>query len=166
MTDISENVPPQDKEVVEDAVEAYRDELPGLKLGMYIDISMFIRVDEGDWNAVTETEEPVEVIIGIPEELRSEGREYYIIRAHDGEYILMNDSDDTPVTITITTGMFSSYAIAYQQTDEANQSHKCGLCHICPTFLGICCFVWLAVIIATVVFAVVIVILRRRKETK
>ena len=30
------------------------------------DISMFIRVGSGDWNAVTETKEPIEVIIGIP----------------------------------------------------------------------------------------------------
>ena len=160
--DISGSVPAQDQEIIESGIEAYQKEIPGLKLGMYIDISMFIRVGEGDWNAVTETEEPIEVIIGMPEELRSEGREYYIIRAHDGEYTLMNDEDDTPETITISTDMFSSYAIAYQQTDEANQSHKCGLCHICPTFLGICCFIWLAVIVAGII--IVILVLRRKKE--
>ncbi|MBD5490253.1 MAG: hypothetical protein HDR13_15955 [Lachnospiraceae bacterium] len=41
---------------------------------------------------------------------------------------------------------------------------KCGLCHICPTFLSVCCFIWLAVI-AAVIIVVVIVILRRKKET-
>ena len=50
--------------------------------------------------------------------------------------------------------------IAYQQTDESESDHKCGPCHICPTFLGICYFIWLAVIVA-----VIIVMMRRKKET-
>lgn len=45
----------------------------------------------------------------------------------------------------------------------ANGRAVCRLCHICPTFLGICCFIWLAVI-AAAVFVAVIVILRRKKE--
>ncbi len=166
VTDISENVPPQDKEVIEDGIDAYQKELPGLKLGMYIDISIFIRVGEGEWNTVTSTEEPFDVIIGIPEEFQGNGREFYIIRAHDGECTLMNDADDTPDTITISTNMFSVYAIAFTQADADHTQDgntKCGLCHICPTFLGICCFIWLAVI-AAVTIVVVIVILRGKKK--
>ncbi|MDE6318534.1 MAG: hypothetical protein K2M22_02245 [Lachnospiraceae bacterium] len=164
VTDISENVPPQDKEVIEDAAEANRDELPGLVAGMYMDISIFVRVGLGEWNAVTSTEEPFDVIIGIPEALQEDGREFYIIRSHEGEYTLLNDMDSAPETVTISTDLFSSYAVVYQQTDEADGNTKCGLCHICPTFLGICCFIWLA-IIAAVIIVVVIVILRRKKET-
>ena len=162
--DISGSVPIRDQEIIEGGIEAYQKELPELTLGMYIDISMFIRVGAGDWNAVTEAKEPIEVVIGIPEELQSEGREYYIIRAHDGEYTFMSDMDDVPDTITISTELFSSYAIAYQQTNEAD-TEKCGLCHICPTFLGICYFIWLAVIGAVIIVAV-IVMLRRKKKTE
>lgn len=43
------------------------------------------------------------------------------------------------------------------------ENHKCGLCHICPTFLGICCFVWLAVILAAVL-SIWIVLRRNRRE--
>lgn len=46
VTDISEKVPEQDKEVIESGVEAYREETPGLVLGMYVDISMFIKIGE------------------------------------------------------------------------------------------------------------------------
>ena len=73
----------------------------------------------------------------------------------------MQDTDDTPDTITISTDKFSSYAIAWQESGNAGS--RCGLCHICPTFLGICCFVWLAVI-AAAVLAVWLIVLRKRKE--
>lgn len=56
----------------------------GLTLGMYVDISMFIRIGESDWNAITATRVPIEIIIGIPEKLQEKDRVYYIIRAHDG----------------------------------------------------------------------------------
>ena len=74
----------------------------------------------------------------------------------------MNDLDDAPDTITISTELFSSYAIAYVQTEGAGADGKCGLCHICPTFLGICCFVWLAVIL--LIMAALFVLLRKKKE--
>lgn len=162
VTDISKKVPKQDKEVIESGVEAYSEETPGLVLGMYVDISMFIKIGAGDWNAVTATDAPVEVVIGIPEKLLSDGREFTIIRAHNGEYAFMNDLDGAPDTITISTELFSSYAIAYAQTEGAGADGKCGLCHICPTFLGICCFVWLAVIL--LIMVVLFVLLRKKKE--
>ena len=166
VTDISDQVPKQDKEVIEGGIEAYREEVPGLVLGMYVDISMFIRIGAGDWNAITATDEPIEVVIGIPEKLQGGGREFYIVRAHEGEYTFMNDLDNAPETITVSTDLFSSYAIAYVETDgvEADKEAKCGLCHICPTFLGICYFIWLAVIIALVLIIYIIWRKKRQKE--
>ena len=78
----------------------------------------------------------------------------------------MNDLDDAPDTITVSTDLFSSYAIAYVETDgaEADSGAKCGLCHICPTFLGICYFIWLAVIIALVLIIYIIWRKKRQKE--
>lgn len=167
VTDISEKVPARDKEVIESGIEAYREEVPGLMLGMYVDISMFIRIGVGDWNAITETDEPVEVVIGVPEKLLGENRAFYIIRAHNGAYTFMNDLDDMPDTITISTDMFSSYAIAYVETESAGADggSKCGLCHICPTFLGICYFIWLAVIVA-VILVILMIVWRRKREEK
>ncbi len=166
--DISGTVGGQDKEVIEKGLAAYQNEIQELALGMYVDISMFIRLGEGEWDAVTSTKEPIEVIIGVPEELQEDGREFYIIRSHEGEYTLLNDMDNDPDTVTISTNLFSAYAIAFKQTDTDNAhggNAKCGLCHICPTFLGFCCFIWLAVI-AAVCIVVVILILKRKKETE
>lgn len=168
VTDISDQVPEQDKDVIEGGIEAYREEAPGLVLGMYVDISMFIRIGAGDWNAITETKEPIEVVIGISEELQSDGRVFYIIRAHEGAYTFMNDLDDAPDTITVSTDLFSSYAIAYAEADETgtDDGAKCGLCHICPTFLGICYFIWLAVIIALGLILYIMWRKKRQKEEK
>ncbi len=163
VTDISEKVPEQDKEVIESCVAEYQKETPGLVLGMYVDISMFIRIGAGDWNAIATTDEPIEVVIGIPEKLQSSGREFYIIRAHEGEHTLLRDLDGASDTITVSTDMFSSYAIAYEETEGAGAGRKCGLCHICPTFLGICCFIWLALALAAIGI-VILVVVRRRKE--
>ncbi len=78
--------------------------------------------------------------------------------------------DDMPDTITVVTDMFSSYAIAYRQADGMgssiiNETGKCGLCHICPTFLGICYFIWLGLTVA-VVHVVVFLVLGRKEETE
>lgn len=164
VADISEKVPAQDKEVIESGIEAYREEVPGLVLGMYVDISMFIKIGAGDWNAITETDEPIEVVVNIPEKLLSDNREFYIIRAHNGEYTFMDDMDEAPDTITVSTDLFSSYAIAYVETEDAgaDSGAKCGLCHICPTFLGICYFIWLAIMVLMMI--IVIVLLRKKKE--
>ena len=162
VTDISDNVPPQDKEIIERGIKVYQNELPGLTLGMYVDISMSIKIGAGDWNIVTTTKEAIEVVIGIPEKLQSDGREYYIIRSHEGEYTLLTDIDENPDTITISTDMFSAYAIVYEQADGAEVSVKCRLCHICPTFLGICYFIWLVIIIAA--FLIIWIVIRRNRK--
>ncbi len=157
--DITDSILRKDKEIIGEGIEAGRKDHPGLTLGMYIDISMFIKIGTDDWNAITRTEQPVDVVIGIPETLKADGREFTIIRSHDGTYALLPDTDENPDTITVSTNLFSAYAIAYAQADG---NARCGLCHICPTFLGICCFIWLAVIVA--VFLTIWILVRRRKK--
>lgn len=160
--DISETVAGQDKEVIESGLAQCRETMPELTLGRYVDISVFVKIGEGDWETVTSTGEPIEVVMGIPKGLREDGREFYIIRSHEGEYTLLADMDDDPKTVTIRTDLFSAYALVYGQADRMEESGRCGLCHACPTFLGICCFIWLAVIASVVVAG--IILLRRKRN--
>lgn len=160
--DISETVAGQDKEVIESGLAQCRETMPELTLGRYVDISVFVKIGEGDWETVTSTGEPIEVVMGIPKGLREDGREFYIIRSHEGEYTLLADMDDDPKTVTIRTDLFSAYALVYGQADRMEESGRCGLCHACPTFLGICRFIWLAVIASVVVAG--IILLRRKKN--
>ena len=162
--DISGNVPRKDKSVIENGIKEYRKEIPDLTLGMYVDISLFVKIGEADWNAVTGTAEPVEVVIGIPQKMQSIDREFFIIRSHEGEYTLLTDMDDAPDTVTIHTDRFSAYAIAYRQVSRTPQAGKCSLCHICPTFLGICYFVWLILIMA--VLLIIWRVIRRNRNVR
>lgn len=117
----------------------------------------------GDWNAIYATNEPVEIIRDVPDELAGLTADFYIMRAREGEYLLMEDLDKVPETITIQTEAFSTYAILYQMQEggEKKPAAKCGLCHICPTSLGICYFIWLAIVLALVIY---LIIRRKRKE--
>ncbi|WP_337539615.1 InlB B-repeat-containing protein [Suilimivivens sp.] len=162
--DISGNVPEKDKSAIENGIKEYHKEIPDLVLGMYVDISLFVKIGEADWNAVTGTVEPIEVVIGIPQKLQSIAREFFIIRSHEGEYTLLTDMDDAPDTVTIHTDRFSAYAIAYKQVSQTPQAGKCSLCHICPTFLGICYFVWLILIMA--VLLIVWRVIRRNRNVR
>ena len=162
--DISGNVPEKDKSAIENGIKEYHKEIPDLVLGMYVDISLFVKIGEADWNAVTGTVEPIEVVIGIPQKLQSIDREFFIIRSHEGEYTLLTDMDDAPDTVTIHTDRFSAYAIAYKQVSQTPQAAKCSLCHICPTFLGICYFVWLILIMA--VLLIVFRVIRRNRNVR
>lgn len=160
-----ENVSKNDAAVIGAGIEDCQKEIPGLVMGMYVDISMFIRIGDGDWNAIHGTNEPVEIILDIPKELAQLSADFYIMRAHEGEYLLLEDLDDAPETITIQTEAFSTYAILYQMQEGIGKpSAKCGLCHICPTFLGICYFLWLAIFIALVLIIYIIIRKKNRQE--
>ena len=163
--DISEQVPQEEKDVIESGLANETANTSGqeMVLGQYIDISMFVKVGESDWDAVTDTGEPIDVVIEVPAGMRGEDREFYIARSHEGVYTLLQDLDDDPDTVTIRTELFSTYAIAYTMAGGAAGS-KCSLCHICPTFLGVCCFVWLAVILAVGIVAAILLVSRKRKE--
>lgn len=158
---IDDKVGKEEKSVIEQGIKDAQKETSGLTIGMYVDISMFMRRGEGEWNAVHETGEPVEIIIDIPKELCELTADFYIARAHSGECTLLRDLDDAAETITIETERFSTYAIAYQLLADQNGG-RCGLCHICPTFLGICYFIWLLLIVAAAIL--LIIILQRRKD--
>ena len=170
MTEISDRVSEEDRGVIAKGLEE-----SGYAPGTYIDISLNLKIGNGAWNAVTQTREPVEVVVGVPETLLADGRIYEIARSHDGGFALLQDLDDTAETVTVATDLFSAYAIVYQdgvsaETAERDsaQKAKCGLCHICPTFLGVCCFVWLAILIAAIALAcaVLYVILYKRGDKK
>lgn len=160
-----EAVPQEDAEVIVTGIEDCQEQIPGLVMGMYVDISMYMRIGSGDWNAIHATNEPVVIILDIPDELAGLTADFYIMRAHEGEYLLMEDLDEAPETITIQTEAFSTYAILYQMQEggEKKPAAKCSLCHICPTFLGICYFIWLAIIIA-LALVIYLIIRRKRKE--
>ena len=100
----------------EDADAIYRLITDIRKLGMFIDLKLDWRINQGEWINVPRIEKTVSVTIEIPEELRGEGREYYIAMSVDGHEEIFEDLDENDDTITISTGLFdASYAILYEE---------------------------------------------------
>ncbi len=46
------------------------------------------------------------------------------------------------------------------------EKDKCSLCGFCPVPLGLCIFIWLAIILAIIIFVVIIIVATRPKKCK
>ena len=92
--------------------------LDGHTVGLYLDISLFKRIGDGQPQAITRTGQPIRIVLDIPEELRAEGRTFSILRMHEGRLTVLPDLDDNPNTLTLETDRFSTYALAYTQAGQ------------------------------------------------
>ena len=106
-------VPEEDKVSIENAIDIFSETIEGLQLGKYHTITKEYRINNGAWMPIRQLTEEVTLTIEVPESLRQEGAEYYILRAHNGNVELLVDHDDNPNTITIKTDRFSTYALAF-----------------------------------------------------
>ncbi|MDL2301649.1 YDG domain-containing protein [Lachnospiraceae bacterium OttesenSCG-928-D06] len=93
------------------------------QVGMYLDISLLKRILEHSTNDTREVwvnnlDAGVELTIEIPEELRKDGRRYFIIHVHEGEIEILYDLDNNPDTLTIKTDKFSLFALSYEEKIE------------------------------------------------
>ena len=90
------------------------------KIGVCLDIDLRLKVGEGKPRHITDTGKPVILIIAIPENLRKEGRVFFLVRVHDGaaEVIAQSTGD----SLEASSSLFSTYAIAYVDDEDA-QAH-------------------------------------------
>lgn len=150
-----EDVPDKDRKTILKGMEIYRKKVLGLTMGIYVDISVFKRIGGEEWSAVHKTGELLEIILDTPQELQELATDFYVIRAHEGENLLLKDMDDRQESITIESDCFSVCAVTYKMK-KTGTGGKCELCHMCPAFLGVCCFVWLALLVAALVILLIL----------
>lgn len=96
-----------------DAVKSALSDFFGYNVGLYVDMRIFKSVS-GKTSAVHDLNSPITVKIDVPENLRKIGREFIVVRVHDGKATVLNDYDENDNTITFRTDKFSTYAIAYK----------------------------------------------------
>lgn len=131
--DISETVPAADKKLVEDIIGTSLEKLgivkdnsdnkgqsdnAELKIGMYLDISLFKQVEGESKVKISETSGAIKIAFEIPEALRKDGRSYYIVKVHDGVASLITPTQSGN-TLTFETDQFSTYALVYMDKVEA-----------------------------------------------
>lgn len=75
---------------------------------------------------VSKTNHPIKLVFDVPENLKSSAanQEFYIIRTHtDNNGVItaerLQDEDTNPLTITVSSDMFSSYTIAYKEKSSS-----------------------------------------------
>ena len=112
---------------------------------------------------ITELSVPMKIVLNIPQNLKAEGREFYIMRAHknedgtvDIEYLENESTDDNKIVFS--TSKFSSYAIAYRG-GKSEALTMSGLVKI--LFVA-----FIAAILITVILVVILVRINRRKRRK
>lgn len=120
VVDITDNVDSSDKFKVE-AVKADN------TLGMYLDISLWVKVGDNASHKVTTSDGKMKISIKIPETLinKSATRTYRIVRIHDGKSTIIDGTyDETTGTFTFETDKFSTYALVYSDKGETTDTPK------------------------------------------
>lgn len=104
---------PEDGDVV-------RENLGENTFGMFFDISILKTIGTQQ-SEVHDLNQPITLTFDIPDELKGQGK-YSIIRVHNGEYVVLEDEDDNPDTVTFSTDRFSTYALIYEGVDESTSA--------------------------------------------
>ncbi|GEM_PF-6906329 len=155
------DLPENERRFIENGISEYAVSIPGLTSGVYYDITVNWRVNNGSWNAVTRTNGEIELQIDIPKEMRGRSEQYYMMRSHSETLALLMDIDENKETITFRSDLFSIYTLCHTGGDHetsggrlwGGESH-CRLCGWCFQPLGICIFIWLLVLLIIVVYTV------------
>ena len=85
----------------------------GYKPLCYFDF-FIMKSTKGNSQVLSRTGSELLVCLPIPESYKKKGREYCILRNHNGTVDILSDLDDNPDTITFRTDKFSEYAVAYE----------------------------------------------------
>ncbi len=112
-------VPAADKAMVEAVIGG----MQGCKLGQYLDVNL-LKIIGSVQKKIHETNALITVMFEIPEALRGDGREYAVIRVHDGETAVLPDLDKDADTVTIQSDKFSTYALVYSEETESGASDE------------------------------------------
>lgn len=174
-----ENVSREQQQTIVEAMAKFNEQINNLSLGRLMDISMFMRMNDSDWNQITSTKEPIEITVDVPEDIQG-AESYYMMRLHDDEITLLPDLDQDPDTVTIASDRFSTYMLMYvaaaqeivlpepeavEEEEPEEEGPKCHVCHMCPTFLGICLFIWLIILVGAIIFILTVYFhLKKNKE--
>ncbi len=107
-----------DGSVSESDVKAVEEALGDYTVGSYLDIELTKYVGEKATD-IHELKSPITLVISVPEALAGEdGREFAVIRVHEGKAELLPDLDEDAGIITVETDRFSTYAIVFADPVE------------------------------------------------
>ncbi len=114
--DISSSIQASDKKAIEE-------KLGKDNLGLYLDVSLFKKIEGEDPTKITETKEPITISFELPDELINNNskveRTYKVLRLHDG-VVEELEVKVNGKTATFETDKFSTYALTYADTEKTS----------------------------------------------
>ncbi|MDC7280223.1 hypothetical protein NXH64_12035 [Butyrivibrio fibrisolvens] len=109
-----DSITDDEKDIIAAEFRNLKATMPNLKQAESIDISLLVKFDHDNWDAITTTRKPIEITVGISDEDKGKSEKFYILRVHEGETTLLEDLDEDDETITIGSDRFSTYTILYE----------------------------------------------------
>ena len=82
-------------------------------VAMYLDLSVLIKADDTVLGNITNLSTPMKFTVVVPENLLAEGREFYILRVHNGAVNKIVPERNKNI-LTFGTDRFSTYAVVYE----------------------------------------------------
>ena len=82
-------------------------------VAMYLDLSVLIKADDTVLGNITNLSTPMKFTVVVPENLLAEGREFYILRVHNGAVNKIVPERNKNI-LTFRTDRFSTYAVVYE----------------------------------------------------
>ena len=90
------------------------------KVGTYLDICLWKTIEGTTSTTVSEIANgSLQISFTIPEDLQKSGRTYQIVRIHNGVADILDATVDENYELTFATDRFSTYALAYTDSDSA-----------------------------------------------
>ena len=117
--DINNSISSSDKSKIEE-------KLGNDKLGLYLDVSLFKKVDGEEATKITETKTPITISFEIPDELINKDsnveRTFKVLRLHDGNVEEIEVKVNGNIA-TFETDKFSTYALTYNDVITTSNPH-------------------------------------------
>lgn len=112
-------------EVPDGDVSAFKSTLDalGAHAGTYLDISLFKKVGDKT-TRIERTPQSVGLDLTVPEGLHANGRTFYLLRCHDGSVTEL--ASGTGEMLSVESGLFSSYLIAYKDSESGENGSSNG----------------------------------------
>lgn len=84
----------------------------------YLDLSVMLKAGSNELGTINEFSKAITFTIAVPENLKAEGREFYVVRLHDGKAEKLGTIENADGTLSFSTDRLSTYALVYQEKNE------------------------------------------------
>ena len=133
-----------------------------VEIGNFFEAVLIKSGDEGD-QMITKIDVPMQIVLNIPQNLKADGREFFVMRSHKNEDgtisidYLPNESSDQS-KIVFTTDKFSTYAIAYKGGKSVGLTQS--------DLIKILFVASMLAIIVTIVLVILLIRMKRQSKKK